>query len=351
LLQPAALGSSTQGALKAHKGLLSELAAEVKERTGVEDIAYQQLQRVRGKTIFTAVMLGLAFYLLIPQLADVDFGRIADANWWWVIPAGIASIVTYLGSALSMMGGVPGRLRLFDTFLVQVASSFFNRITPAKVGGMAANIRYLQKTGIDSGVAVAGVGLSNIAGVAVHVLLLVFFVAQAGSSAPESIPLPSGQTVLIGLVVVFTLAGLVMLLPWGRRIFLEDLLPVLRTATAGVSAVGQNPRKIALLLGGSLITTVAYMFALWYSLEAFGNGLDFVKVAAVYLAGSAVAQAAPTPGGIGAAEAALIAGLTAFGLPSDTAVPAVFLYRFVTFWLPVVPGYLGYRRLAATGAL
>jgi undecaprenyl-diphosphatase len=351
LLQPAALGSSTQAALRGQKGLLSDLADEVKDRTGVESITYQQLQRVRRKTVITAAMLGLAFYLLIPQLADVDLGRIADANWWWVVPAGIASVVTYVGAALAMMGGIPGRLRLVDTFLVQVASSFFNRITPAKVGGMAANIRFLQKAGIDSAVAVAGVGLSNIAGVVVHVLLLIMFMTRAGTSAPESIPLPSGQTVLIGLVIVLTVAGLIMLLPWGRRIFLKDLLPVVRKATAGVAVVGQNPRKIALLIGGSLVTTVAYIFALWYSLEAFGNGLDFVKVATVYLAGSAVAQAAPTPGGIGAAEAALIAGLTAFGMPSETAVPAVFLYRLVTFWLPVLPGYLGYRRLAAAGAL
>ena len=351
LLQPAALGSATRAELKEHKKLLGELADEVKRQTGMEEISYQQLQRVRPKAVFTAVMLGLAFYLLIPQLAEVDLGRIADANWEWVIPAAVASLVTYIGSALSMMGGVPQPLRLADTFLVQVASSFFNRITPAKVGGMAANIRYLQKAGIESSVAVAGVGLSNIAGIAVHVLLLVIAIATAGRSAPASIPLPSGQAVLVGLVAVLTVAGLVMLLPWGRRVFLHDLLPVLKKATAGVAEVGQSPGKIALLLGGSLVTTVGYIFALWYSLEAFGNGLDFIKVATVYLAGSAVAQAAPTPGGIGAAEAALIAGLTAFGLSSEVAVPAVFLYRLVTFWLPVIPGYLGYRKLAIEGAL
>ena len=93
------------------------------------------------------------------------------------------------------------------------------------------------------------------------------------------------------------------------------------------------------------------MFALWYSIQAFGGGIGFVSVAAVFLAGSAVAQAAPTPGGIGAAEAVLIAGLTAFGLSSAVAVPAVFLYRITTFWLPILPGWLAFQRLQRDGAL
>ena len=56
---------------------------------------------------------------------------------------------------------------------------------------------------------------------------------------------------------------------------------------------------------------------------------------AMHIAGTAVASAAPTPGGVGAVEAALIAGLTATGVPDEQAVPAVLVYRVATFWLPV----------------
>ena len=67
--------------------------------------------------------------------------------------------------------------------------------------------------------------------------------------------------------------------------------------------------------------------------------LGYASVGAVYLAGSAVATAAPTPGGLGAVEAALIAGLVAAGVDKEIAVPAVFLFRFATFWLPILPGW------------
>jgi undecaprenyl-diphosphatase len=179
--------------------------------------------------------------------------------------------------------------------------------------------------------------------------LLVIFVTTAGRSATDAISLPSGQAVLVGLVVVLTLAGGVMLLPWGRRFFLGKLWPVLRKAGAGITAVAASPKKLLMLFGGAFVITMAYAFALWYSLAAFGGGIGFVAVTAVYLAGSALAQVAPTPGGIGAAEAALIAGLTAFGLDAAVAVPAVFLYRFATFWLPILPGWLAYKRLESQG--
>ena len=153
------------------------------------------------------------------------------------------------------------------------------------------------------------------------------------------------------LLQLLTLAGAVMLVPSGRRLWLRRVWPIARKSLSGIALVASNPLKMLALFGGSLAITMSYVFALWYSIAAFGGGLGFVAVTAVYLTGSALAQVAPTPGGIGAAEAALIAGLTAFGLDAAVAVPAVFLFRVATFWLPILPGYLAYKRLEAVGAL
>jgi undecaprenyl-diphosphatase len=73
--------------------------------------------------------------------------------------------------------------------------------------------------------------------------------------------------------------------------------------------------------------------------------VSIAAIAVVFLAGASIASAAHTPGGIGAVEAALVAGLTALGLASDVAVPAVFLYRLATFWVPVIPGWIGFTIL------
>lgn len=350
-LQPTALSSTTRNAMKKQKGLLEDLQTKVRDATGLEEFELEKLQRVNSRTVFTTAMLGFAFYFLIPQLAEVDFGEVVGAEWQWFPLVVAFSLLTYAGAAVALMGAMPERLRFIPTLLAQIAASFFNRIAPAKVGGIAANIRYLQKSGIDPAVAIAGVGLNNIAGVIMHVLLLIIFVTTAGRSATDVISLPSGETVLMVLVAVLTIAGLVMLLPWGRKLWLRRIWPIAKKSVSGIATVATNPLKILFLFGGSLVITMSYVFALWYSIAAFGGGIGFVAVTAVYLAGSALAQVAPTPGGIGAAEAALIAGLTAFGLETATAVPAVFLFRIGTFWLPILPGYLAYKRLESQGAL
>lgn len=350
-LQPTALSTTTRNAFKKRKGLLDELRAEVQKATGLEEFELEKLERVSSRTVFMLLMLGLAFYVLIPQLAEVDFGEVVGADWQWFPVVLLFSLMTYVGAAIALIGAMPERLRFLPTILAQIAASFFNRIAPAKVGGIAANIRYLQKSGLDPAVAIAGVGLNNVAGVIVHVLLLTIFVTTAGRSATDVFSLPSGQTVLIGLVVVLTAAGLIMLLPWGRKLWLRRIWPILRKSVSGVTAVAVSPLKMLELFGGSFVITMSYVFGLWYSIAAFGGGIGFVAVTAVYLAGSALAQVAPTPGGIGAAEAALIAGLTTFGLDAGTAVPAVFLFRIGTFWVPILPGYLAFKRLERLGSL
>jgi glycosyltransferase 2 family protein len=72
-----------------------------------------------------------------------------------------------------------------------------------------------------------------------------------------------------------------------------------------------------------------------------------IDLLAVYLAGTAVAAASPTPGNIGAVEITLSAGLTTVGVPSAAAVAAVLVYRLLTFWFPLVPGFFAFRYLQA----
>jgi hypothetical protein len=75
------------------------------------------------------------------------------------------------------------------------------------------------------------------------------------------------------------------------------------------------------------------------AVSAFGAGPAFTSVGLVYLIGSMVSSVAPTPGGIGAVEATLIAGLTSAGMASTSAVAAVILFRLATFWIPLLPGW------------
>ena len=96
-----------------------------------------------------------------------------------------------------------------------------------------------------------------------------------------------------------------------------------------------------------MFTNLLFAACLALCLRAYGGELPFATVVLVNWGQppSAARPRRPTPGGLGVAEAGLVAGLTAAGIPTDTAVAAAFTHRLVTFWLPPIVGWFAMRRL------
>src|SRR5215467_6213073 len=282
-----------------------------------------------------------------PQLAQVASGwrAVQSAGWAWLPLIIVMSAATYLASAVALMGAVAVRIRFWPTVLAQAASSFVNRVSPANVGGMALNVRYLQKSGVDTSAGVAAVGVNSLAGAVVHLILIVVFFTWAGRGLGKALKLPSSSKLLLILAIVAAIAGIVLATRPGRRFTAAKLIPGLKSATASLARVARAPNKMIMLFGGSALITLAYIGALAASVQAFGGGPGIVLIGAVYLGAAALAAAAPSPGGLGAIEAALIAGLTGVGMPAGPAVSAVLLHRLATYWLPVAPGWLCWRVL------
>jgi glycosyltransferase 2 family protein len=230
-----------------------------------------------------------------------------------------------------------------------MASSFVNRVTPANVGGMALNVRYLQKAGVDPAEAVTGVGLNALVGGIVHVLLLIVFFAWAGQDSSQAFKIPASSTVLVIIAVVLALVGIVLATRKGRRLLRTHVLGFLRRSYLSLLSLSKSPAKLAALVGGSAGVTLAYIGALAAAMAAFQVDVTFPQVGAVYLGASIIAAAAPTPGGLGAMEAALVAGFTGVGVDSGIAVAAVLSYRLATYWLPILPGWLSFRHLQQKG--
>jgi len=346
-LQRTALSGATQAALKGHDGLVESLRSAVIEQTGVDDVEPVELERASRTTVITVAALVLATYFLAPQLADLPgiVDEVAGANWSWTPMVLFCSAMTYVGAAMSLAGSVPNRVPAGPMLLTSVGSSFAGTLAPASVGGMALNLRFFQRLGIDRSVAASGVGLDVVGGVIGHVALIGVFFVWAGGDAFEGIDLPDPTWFLVGLAVVAALGAIAFAIPATRRQLRERLFVGVLRAFDGVAAVVRSPAKVALLLVGSVLVTFFYLLTCWFSLQAFGGGLAFATVGAVFLVALAIATAAPTPGGLGAMEAALITGLVSAGLDHTIAVPAVFLYRLFTFWIPILPGWFAFQWL------
>ena len=118
-----------------------------------------------------------------------------------------------------------------------------------------------------------------------------------------------------------------------------------------LALLAQTPSKLVTGVFGMVLLNIAFCVALWASVRAFAGGGTFAAIAIVYLAGSTIGSAAPTPGGVGAVETLMTAGLVTAGVESTIAVEAVLMFRLLTFWLPTIPGYLAFQYLQRSGEL
>ncbi len=344
LLQPVALVRSTRHALRRNRDVLPALRKALTAAVPDEEVAPVRLERIRARTLVTLVASVAAVYLLAGELAQASLGHlIASADWRWALVALALSVLTYAGATLSVSGFVAERLGFFRTLLVQLASSFVTLVTPAAVGGVALNVRYLQRRKIPSPVAVASIAVSQVAALGLHILLLAIFGAIAGTGEGSSIKPPTWSYFVVGGLVA--LAGAVLAVPAGRRMVRARLSPTFGQVVPRLLEVAQHPRKLAEGFGGALLLSLAYIACLSACVAAFGGSVPIAKIGVVYLTGSALGSIIPTPGGLGAVEAALTAGLTTAGVPGAVAVSSVLGFRLLTFWLPVPAGWVALNYL------
>ena len=169
-----------------------------------------QLQRITWKGVAVFVAFGVAVWTLLPQLTSgIDWSAAFDADTRWTAIALLASALTYVGATFSLAGSVHQSVPFGTTFLAQLASSFTNRVTPAKVGGVALNLRFLIKQGIDKATAATGVAVSTAMGSLVHVAITLVIVVWAGNVGLPGISLPSGGVLLLigGVLAALVAAG------------------------------------------------------------------------------------------------------------------------------------------------
>ncbi|OYD68407.1 lysylphosphatidylglycerol synthase transmembrane domain-containing protein [Rhodococcus sp. OK302] len=321
--------------------LMTEIRDEVGAKNGIEKIAPAQVTRFSRNQIIQLVLLIGLVYVAYPFLSQVPafITELNTANWWWALLGLAVSALTYVGAAAALWACASSMVSYRHLLIMQVANTFAATTTPAGVGGLALSVRFLQKGGLGTVRATAAVALQQTVQVVTHVGLLIFFSIVAGRDTNLSHFIP-GSTVLylIGGIALGIL-GAFMFIPKLRQWLNNDLRPQVTEVLGELSQLARNPTRFLIIVGGSAATTLGAALALWASVEAFGGGTTFITVTIVTMIGGTLASAAPTPGGVGAVEAALIGGLTAFGLPPSIAVPSVLLYRVLTCWLPVFCGW------------
>jgi uncharacterized membrane protein YbhN (UPF0104 family) len=244
----------------------------------------------------------------------------------------------------ALMGCVNTDLPFVPTVLVQLACTFLNLITPNGIGGTALQLDYLHKEGVPVASGASAMVLSTGIGGAIQMLL--FLGAAAFTATSLSNYDIGGGSISLGMIaVVAALIGVILMIPKVRG----KVVPAVTRAASDIWAVLKNPKKGAQLFGGDTAGNLIYPALLGLCLMAFGVHLGFAQLIVVQVGAGMLGNLAPVPGGIGVQEAALTAGLTAFGVPTNTALATVIVFRGITFLIPPIFGFFTLHALRRRG--
>jgi uncharacterized membrane protein YbhN (UPF0104 family)/tRNA A-37 threonylcarbamoyl transferase component Bud32 len=350
-VQPAALPSATRRAARKPKGFIDDIREELVDTIGLEDVELAPLERISIAKVVTWIGFGVLAFFLLTLVSS--WSEISEAmkgiDWNWVLPIFIATIFGTFGGALSLSGSVVRRIPLGEATVVMFGQSFLNRFTPMNAGGMAMRIRYLQKGGTDITVATAAIGLTSAASGVIQVVFIAFFFLWSSSDPASGINTDgggggvAGSIVVVIIIAVLVAAVTIALTPKFRRWLVAFVRSTVGKIRQDFGELARRPSKLAALFGGAALGKLATIVAFVFSCRAFDIGIPFAELGAMYLVATTIASTVPTPGGVGAVEAALVLVLTNAGVPDATAWAAVLLFRLINYWFPTIPGYVALK--------
>jgi uncharacterized membrane protein YbhN (UPF0104 family) len=324
-------------------------------------------RRKAALTIMLALLLAVGAVTLVGKVADfddmLDAVRRADKAWFPVCLGGL--VCAYAGYILgyrevARMHGGPSLPPWTVARIVGIG--FGANVLGSAAGGLAVDFWALRRAGAgvhDSARRVLGFNTLEWALLGTAAMLAAaVIVAGRGKGAPLAMTLPwlIAVPVCIGAAAWITspkrrgrFAGVEGRGPrkggrspraWIGRGW-EQAKPGLADAIGGVLVVRHliaHPRSHPAGILGFAVYWFGHLFTLYAALRAFG--VREIEVATLVLAFATgyVATALPLPGGgSGGIEAALAFSLHAVGVPLAPALLAALVYRFFTFWLPIVP--------------
>lgn len=276
------------------------------------------------------------------------FGIIVAVNWqqmrsgfavlesvsvWWLVLGIFLYALTQLFGATSYFSLALRKVSWRDLYIVEWASAGINRLLPAGAGSMGIHGLYLLKRKHSVAETVAVVALNNILSITTHfVLLALVFLLVPHHIKTQSFALPRDTQYFVFAAVL--LVGLFLGIPTIRKVFrkfVSDVSDAFKKYRAKKKAVLASTLAV-------LCLTATNTVLLWSMMTAVGLELGVIVAFIVFSIGVAFGALFPTPGGLGGVEAGLVAALMLFTVPSATAIAVAILFRFVTFWVPLVLG-------------
>ncbi len=351
-LQRAALTPHVRDLARTHEVALKDLREATARATGTEPAKAVELRRVRPQDLILVALVIFTAYSLIGRIAELGPAALRDqlrgADLAWAAVALVLAQLTMIGGGISLRGSVPTPLPLLPCVVLQAAIRFVHVTVPSSAGRIAMNVRFLQHLGASTPEAVAAGAVDDVSEKVVKALLVLATLPFVGVDIDTSRFADGGPDARLAGAIAIALAvgvAVTVAVPSLRA----KVVPRLRVALDTMAKVARIRRKRLELFGGNLLGELLFALVLGAACRAYGADLSLAELVFVNTAAGILAGLIPVPGGIGAAEASIAAGLIAVGVDESTALAIALTKRLCTFYLPVIWGYPALRWLRRKG--
>lgn len=293
------------------------------------------------KLLAQVIVIGLALWILAPQVSELAGNRqtILNLDLRWLIAGLVIFLSSNIFAAFVYQYLSVIKLSLKKNIQVQLATGFTNRLLPSGIGGISTNSLFLIRSGYKRPAAVSLALANNLIGFIAFSLVLILSGALAPSSLSETFNNLSAVYLWVpGGIVVVALITTTLSIKF-RRLIQNNL----RLAFSVLKSTLARPLHLILALLASSGITLCFAGALYCCLRSAGIVLEPSELMLVLLASVVATSASPTPGGLGAAEVSMLLALERLSVASSPALAGVIAFKLITYWLPILPGYIFFR--------
>ena len=319
------------------------------------------LRKHLWRYLLVLIILGLAVYLLVPQITVLEhsWSVVQSMIWWAVVLAVVAQVLSYLSGGFMMQAILEidqQKLSLWEGALITMASYSIGLVAGGWFGGAAATYGWVRRESRDGeSAALAGTlpALLNIGTlVGASIIGTLYLILVHDLSKAQLIEYGTVLLVL-GLMTASVIAAL-RFSETGTRIavWLAGRWAALRrkpfTPKKTIAFVGQfvyawNSLRDGNWLRpmlGAIANTGFDMLTLYFLFVAAGHNVSLGILFAGYGLPLILGKVAFLfPGGVGVIEGSMVAFYDSLQVPNPISVVVILGYRLFSFWLPALLGF------------
>lgn len=297
--------------------------------------------------VLIACVLVAIVYMAWPEVS-ASFDNIREADGLYLKWAVIAYAASYVTAPFTYFILCNNKISYNELVIVQIASGCTNRLLPSGTGSLALYTSFLTARKIPVAKAAAISTMNNVIGFIGNIVLLALavfvFRFEVGSYNIRE------RLVRFGLLGAILLV-LFLCAPFLKKTIFRPVRSFFTSYLRTVFRLLKEPRIVAGALIPSMLTTLSHTSCLWFCLQAVGVHLSLGHALIAMSTGAVVGAAVPTPGGLGSLETGMVATLALFGYSVEFSTAGVLLYRLITYWGPIIPGYISLAYLSRSSLI